>query len=358
MTFDFDQVRSWRLARQHLDARAEPGRELEVVSRLCGLHAQLASSAELALWARVRDLQPGFTTDALFSQGTLVKTWAMRGTLHLLPAAELGLWLSALGTYDHYLKPAWSRAFGFTPEQVTDLVEAIERALAGGPLTRAELAERVGDDRLSESWGAVLKPAAFQGRLCFAEGDGQRVRFTAPPPFDPMEPGEALAEVARRFLGAYGPATREDFARWWAGLSPARSAKLLAGVAVEVELAGARAWVLPEHAGELDEAAEPGRTVRLLPAFDPWVVGATLHAEQLMTAPERDRVYRPQGWLSPVVLVQGSITGVWRHERKGRRLVVAVEPFRKLPAWAKTAVEDEAVSLAAFLGGELELSWA
>ena len=98
--------------------------------------------------------------------------------------------------------------------------------------------------------------------------------------------------------------------------------------------------------------------VRLLPGFDMWVIGAARDAAALLDPAEKKRVYRNAGWISPALLVNGRIEGVWKHERKGRRLTVAVEPFGKLPKWARTEVEAEAERLAGFLGGELELSWS
>src|ERR1700736_5093051 len=89
---------AWRVRRHHLDRRAPPGSMLAVASRLCGLHAQLMSSAELTVWARVEDLDRRAVQRALWEDRTLVKTWAMRGTLHLLPADELSLWHAALST--------------------------------------------------------------------------------------------------------------------------------------------------------------------------------------------------------------------------------------------------------------------
>ncbi|MBW3591672.1 MAG: winged helix DNA-binding domain-containing protein, partial [Actinobacteria bacterium] len=97
-----------RLRRQYLDHRVPAGSIAQVVGDLCGLHAQLLSSAELALWARVQGLALGDLSDALWKSRILVRTWAMRGTLHVLPAADYALWQAGLGTYDHYLKNAWS----------------------------------------------------------------------------------------------------------------------------------------------------------------------------------------------------------------------------------------------------------
>ena len=99
--------------------------------------------------------------------------------------------------------------------------------------------------------------------------------------------------------------------------------------------------------------------VRLLPAFDQYVVTATRQAERLMPGPYKARVYRPQGWLSPVLLVGGRMEGVWRQEVTGRRVRVTVEPFTgSLPARARRDAEAEAERLAALAGGQLELTWA
>src|SRR4051812_35359641 len=110
----WEQVRSFRLRGQQLHQRAPASEMLSVAARIGGLHAQLMSSAELTLWARVEGLSRTAVRDALWRDRTLVKTWAMRGTLHLLPSSEYGLWKGALGNYRHYLRPGWLRAFGMT----------------------------------------------------------------------------------------------------------------------------------------------------------------------------------------------------------------------------------------------------
>ena len=367
------QALAWRMRRHHLIERAPQEEMLEVTSRIGGLHAQVMSSAELTLHARVEGLEREAVARALWEERTLVKLWAMRGTLHLLPAAELDTWLGALATYDHYLKPAWLRAFEMSEEQLGRLVDVIGEALDGRPLTREELGAavaRIADDpeladKVQGSWGPYLKPASFRGRLCFGPSEGQKVRFTRPDSWlgrelTRPEPAEALREVTRRHLGAFGPAGRADLARWWS-VQPARAGRMLQALGeevAEVDVEGTPGWMLREHADEAAAEEPPERLVRLLPGFDMWVIGAARDAAALLDPAEKKRVYRNQGWISPVLLVNGRMDGVWRHEKKGKRLAVTIEPFGKLPKWARTATEAEAERLRAFLGGELELSWS
>jgi uncharacterized protein YcaQ len=367
------QALAWRMRRHHLIERAAPAEMLDVTARIGGLHAQVMSSAELTLHARVEGLDREAVSQALWEDRSLVKLWAMRGTLHLLPAAELDVWLGALGTYDHYLKRAWLKAFDITAEQLEQLIDAIGEALDGELRTREELgtavASIVGEPELAAkvqgSWGPYLKPASFRGRLCFGPSDGQKVRFTRPDSWLGRELGAVDAdtahrEVTRRHLGAFGPAAREDLARWWA-VQPAQGGRMLKALGdeiVAVEVDGTEGWMLRDHAEEAAAENPVSRLVRLLPGFDMWVIGAARDAAALLDPAEKKRVYRNQGWISPVLLVNGRMEGVWKHERKGRRITVAVEPFGKLPKWARTEVEAEAERLAGFLGGALELSWS
>jgi hypothetical protein len=349
------------MQRHRLVELAQASDLVRVVGEICGLHAQLMSSAELSLWARIDGLERDAVHDALWKHRTLVKLWAMRGTLHVLPAAGLGVWLAALGTYTN-------RGMTGHPE-IDILTDAVGRALEDRSLTREELALAVEEitgtssfaDYVRFSWGSYLKPASFRGRLCFAASDDGLVRFTAPATWlggeiDKPDAADALREVARRFLAAYAPLTATDLGLW-TGFGRARGARMLAALgdeAVEVDVDGDGAWVLAPHVPEI-ASAEAVDTARLLPAFDPWVVGASRNAPPLLEPRHKARVYRAQGWLSPVLLVNGRMVGVWRHQRKGRRLLVEIEPFGRLRVWARTQLEAEAERLAAFLDCRLEL---
>jgi hypothetical protein len=125
----------------------------------------------------------------------------------------------------------------------------------------------------------------------------------------------------------------------------------------EVELEGERGWMLAADVAEAG-AVRPGGVVRLLPAFDQYVVTAPRAADAVLPAAFRGRVYRPQGWLSPVVAVDGRMVGVWSHERRGEEVVVEVDAFAPASAEIRAGVEAEAARLAAFLEGTAAVRWA
>jgi hypothetical protein len=369
----WSQIAAWRVRRHHLNQRAPAGSMLAVASRLCGLHAQVLSSALLTLWARVEDLDRQAVQRALWEERTLVKTWAMRGTLHLLPTGDLPLWHAALSTSRRYRKPGLWRRFGLTLEELDELTEAIGAALDGCVMTREELAQKVGRLTRSKkfaaklmygSWGTILKPAAMTGKLCFGPSIGQRVRFTRPSSWvaaatTTTDSQVATLAVTRRFLSTYGPVTHHDLARWWGGCGVVTARQWIAALNEEVsavDVNGEQAWMLASDAREAREPS-PRRSVRLIPAFDQYVIGASGHAECLLPGDLRSRVYRPQGWISPVLLINGFMQGVWRHNTKGSQVEIVIEPFVKVPGWVRRAAAQEAERLSVFLGCNLHLGW-
>jgi hypothetical protein len=313
------------MQRQHLTARAADA--LGVVSDICGLHAQVHASAQRTLWARVED--PPDIDDGLWRDGTLVKTWAQRGTLHVHRTDELPLWVGAQAALKpRYESKSWLKHFGLTPADVTRILEAVPAALREGPKSREELAASV-HEGLGRGYGDLLKPVAFRGELIHAP-DG---RFTLPEPFEPLDPAVATKEVARRFLTRYGPASREGLAKWFGHPSPAQAGKWFPEDVVPTPFGLA----LEEDVPAL-EAAEPAGHVRLLPAFDQYVVAAP-RDDSATSAPER--IYRPGGWFSPVLLVDGVMAGVWREDGG----VVAIEPFADVGGAVREAAEAEAARL-------------
>jgi hypothetical protein len=366
----WEQVRAWRISRQHLDRRV-PGRGLlDVIRDVCGIHAQVQSSAELQLWARVNGVTAAAVREALWKERSLARTWAMRGTLHVLTAEDLPLYVAALRQHDRWWKGAWLRMIGMTEGELRATLEAIRGSLSARPITRERLAEKVaqrvgpkGSDRMLSGWAEMLKPAAFQGSLISGPPKGQSVTFVRPDRWLGAwkEPAgeEAWREIVRRYLRAYGPASREEFARWW-GMQPAPAGRVLSsmpeGDLAEVGIEGTTGWMLASDVASLDTVPSVKGSVRLLPGFDPYTVGFRPR-EEFVEPRFAPLVSRQAGWISPVVLVDGRAVGVWSFERAARGIEVTVQLFGKLAAARRKAVAEEADRLGAFLGTPTAVSF-
>ncbi len=348
------------MARHHLTQRAPKEDLARVVGDIGGVQAQVMSAAELQVAVRA-DCTVEDVRAALWKDKKLVKTWLMRGTLHLLPAEDLPLFTAAMHTHWVRTRDAWLNYVQMNESEFSELIDAIGQALDGQALTREELIARVGKSRservqavLKSGWGGILKPVARSGLLCFGPSRGQSVTFVRPKQWlgnwRDVDPDAALIDVARRYLRAYGPATKNDFARWfgtWSGVGNAAWTGLAEEV-VAVSIEGRRADLL---ASDLDrikaETHEPA--VRLLPNFDPYLLGHT-NRDHLFASEHRARVSRTAGWISAIVLVDGRVVATWTHAVAKRALMVTVDPFRKLSPSTLKGVRASADSIAAALG--------
>jgi hypothetical protein len=200
-----------------------------VVRRLCGVQAQVASSAELAVRVRREVSRPGEVGRAL-SEGRIIKTWAMRGTLHLLAPEDGGAFLSLIAAGRPWARPSWQRYFGVSPEEMDVLRHVVREALDGTVLTRDELVTAVIarrglghiGDGLRSGWGTLLKPLAWQGDLCFGPNRGNRVTFKLPEFASSRwtgvpDPDEAAPVAIATYVSAYGPTTVDAFGNWLSG---------------------------------------------------------------------------------------------------------------------------------------------
>jgi hypothetical protein len=325
---NWDEVRASRVARSQLAARAPAEHLVEVVRDVCGIHAQVMGSAELQLAARVAGITQADVRDALWERRTIAKTWTTRGTLHIHPADELSLWTAALRAVED--------------DEDAAVTTAIGEALRGRRLTCEELAdavvERVGPEpreRLASGWGWFLGDAAAAGLLCFGPPEGSRVTFVHVEdwlgPQRRWEPADALREVARRYATTFAPVRLPQVREW-----------LAAKVEVDV----------PEA-----ELAAGGGSVRLLPEYDPYVMGFR-EREHLVPPAVREQVKAhgkgryegPAG--TPFLVIDGLCAGIWRRRKIARRVELTVEPARRLTRAERAAVGDEAERIGAFLGLE------
>jgi uncharacterized protein YcaQ len=357
-------IAGFRLARHRLLDNTSPD-PVTTCRDICGVQAQLTSAAFLQLWARNHSLTRSEIEDALWKKRTLVKSHLMRQTLHLIPADEFPLYISALKSSRVADALRVMARFGIGREEADDLTGWITDALAPGPLERAEITAAVRpkvSKRVREWMGrvwSILRVPMAEGLVCYGPGEGNEVKLVRVDQWmrkqKLIEEEAAQTALLRKYLRAYGPATLQDFSKW-AGISMVRVKPLreaLDAELVEVEVEKSRCLLLKKDRAALQSCAAEG-TVRLLPLFDPFLLA---HAEKdhLIAPSHYKRVYRNQGWISAVVLIDGEIAGTWTHALRGSRVIVTVEGFKKIPPRVRRCIEQEAASLAAFMKASPEV---
>ena len=365
----WQQALAWRMRRQLLDPVSGES-AVGVVRRLCAVQAQVASVAELCIRVRRERSKDGDVRRAL-GDGRLIKTWAMRGTLHLLTPEDAGAFLSLIASGKSWERPSWQRYFGVTPKQLDALREIVRETLDGKVLTREELIAAVTarrgyghlGDALRSGWGTLLKPYAWQGDLCFGPNRGNRVTFVRPEDASPRwvrlpEPEEAAAIAIVAYLRAYAPATVENFHSWLSrGRVSTRQVRrwfdALGDRLREVDVGGERRYVL---ASDLDEvvSTRPTKAVRLLPGFDQYVLGPGTDDRHVLPAARRRAVSQQSGWIAPIVVARGVVTGTWKVAADK----IQVAWFSEAGAVPRSALHGEVERLSTILGRDLVLAVA
>ncbi len=373
------QVAAFRLTRHHLRERAPVEALVQVAGDIAGAQAQLPSAAQIALWTRVRDLQAAQIEDAL-NKRVLVKAACMRRTLFLVPSDRLAVFVRG-STRRAEKGIRWTLKKG-VPEQVIEAAMKATQAVLDEPLTRTEIAEQVsrilGVQLLAVhggGWGSRGKVAAVsvghiafpvvelmhlvgaRGVVCYGPARGQEPTFVRAdawiPGWKDVPVEQAEIELLRLYLRAFGPATPRDFSLW-SGMTLTEARQIWGheqpGL-VPVSIEGWRAELLQEDVDALlgTKARFGQPLVRLLPYFDTFLLGHE-GRDHLVDRDHRTSIFRPQGWIAPVVLVNGQAAGIWGYVWEGQQVQVKVQPFDEFPKGVRKGIEAEADGLGRFLG--------
>lgn len=327
-----------------------------VVRRLVGLQAQDRRANRLAVRVRTTDLTAA-DVDKAVAERSVVRTWAMRGTLHMLAAEDVGWIVRLLGPRFAARFAGRRRQLGLDEATLANAMAALPDVLTGATLTRANLVEQLAArgveiDPTGQAPAHLVAYAAMTGVICRATEVGDEPTYallddwiaTAEPP---IGTDTATARLAQRYLTGYGPAGPEDFAAW-TGLpvNQARTAfESIDNVATTVE---------PEH------------SVRLLGHFDAYLLGYRDRSH--VVPPEHHgakwdssafairQIQAGGGFVMPAIAVDGRIVGTWQQQHRAKRLDVVVRPFTTIPRRAVPGLRAEVADLGRFLGVETELA--
>jgi winged helix DNA-binding protein len=380
-------------------AGRRPRDAAEAVRAVGGLQAQDPPASRLAVRPRSTGLDEAAVRRACNQDRSVVRTWVMRGTLHLVAAEDVGWLVGLLGPVFAAADRRRRLQLGLDDGLCERALEALPAVLAAGPLSRADLvrglaAEGVRVEPDGQAPAHLVGYAAMRGLVCRGPDlDGDQASYVllqdwvgtgrrgpgdrrggppvdrggpgdrrGGPPVDRGGPGDralglddALAELARRYLGGHGPAAPEDLAAW-SGLPVGRARRafeLVAGELQAVEWDGRRLWSVVGAGTAGTRAGEP--VVRLLGRFDDYLLG--WRGRDLVLDARFARRVQAGGWVHPAVVVDGRVAGTWRGRRAGGRLDVTVEPFSgRLPRGTRPALEAEAADLGRFLAVETRLA--
>jgi Winged helix DNA-binding domain len=352
-------------------AATEPA---DIAAVICGAHAQVLSAAELSIALRIEGATRTTVRNAMWDDHGLIKTYGPRGTVHLLAADDLPMWLAALSAIPpHSPFPDGVR---LTPKQAEQIVDAIGHALEDSELTIDELdravvnlaGEWAGDrvmpafQELWPRWRQAVVMAAYRGVLCFGPNKGRRATYTNPrrrlPGLKPASEDRAIEAVIKRYLYAYGPATPQQFAQWigapaaWAAEQFERHSRKL----TKINFDGTPAWVASRDT-KMPGGQDAKGSVLLLPYFDAYAVGSHPRS-RLFPGRAATRALAPSGQAGnyPVLLIDGVVAGVWHQRRSGRQIEVAVEPLTRLIAAQRRALEHQVDRIGEIFEGKARLN--
>jgi len=366
------EVCARRLERHALSVPSQDARPADIVGAMCGAHAQVLSAAELSIGLRIAGVTRSDVRAALWTERSLVKTFGPRGTVHLLPTQDLPMWTGALSAIP-LSRSSFPEDVRLTPEQTDAVVEAIAIALDDAELTIDELTEAViasagpwaGDlvmpafQGMWPRWRQAMDTAANRGALCFGPNRGRTVTYTSPrqwlPGFRPADGQTAAAEIVRRYLYAYGPATPQQFAQWLG--APRRWATelfdSLSGELQQVAVDGTLTWVV---AGDTTAPSTAPQGVRLLPYFDAYTVGCQPRELVFPGRAAERALAGGQAGNFPVLLIDGVAAGVWHQRRSGGRIEITVEPLEELTAAQRRELDDQVERVGEILEGKPRLT--
>lgn len=299
-------------------------------------------ATRLAVRARTSGLTAADVDDAVF-RGDVVRTWAMRGTLHLVAAVDLR-WLTRIfGPYFRDRQRPRRRQLGLDDDACARGVAQLASFLRA-PMTRAEIVERVDLDLAGQAAPYFLAFAAFAGVICRGPERGSEATYVL---VDDWVRDDRDGLLAERYLRGYGPASPADLAAW-SGLPVTVARKAFDDV---------RDLTVPDGAGFRLRDQEPETTarVRLLGHFDAFLLG---YRERPIPAEHAGVIQTGGGFVMPSVSVGGRIMGAWRAESTQEHLGIGVTPFTTISAQLRRELSADAADLGRFLGQRSELSVA
>ncbi len=318
-----DLTRSQILAfRQHvggLNKRLPPGAASLRQAAWAGLQDSMPRAALLSIHARVESTESNAWEDP-----SLIQLWGPRYSAYVVAAQDLAVFSLARLPGDARGRQA-----------AEDMAQRLETLLRGSRVPDREAASALGV-------GNRIRYATTTGTVLIRwEGARAPILWTVPRP--KIDPGEALLELARRYLHVFGPTTSEAFTQW-AGISAKQGLAAFDGLADEITPVSTpigERWILTSDEAAARSSPTPPAPARLLPSGDAyWLLQGADRELMVPDAKQRNELWTSRVWPG-ALLVGGEIAGTWRRANAK----VSISAWRRLTSTERAAVEEEAASL-------------
>jgi winged helix DNA-binding protein len=350
-----------RAATQLLHRPALARDPVEIARRIAGAQAQDVYAGPLHFRSRSRRLTATDITRARTEERSLLRTWVMRMTIHLIPTEDAGWWLPLFEPGIARWSARRLGQLGLSRRKQERALEVIGRALADeGPMTRTEARERVraAGVKLNPQTGLhVVLSAVVSGIACLGPDRGRQTCLVRREDWLGKLPRPdreaALAELARRYVGAFGPATERDFA-YWAGL-PLRDLRAgLQAISREIEEVKVGKEAMLALRGSLPRLPRQGQ-VRMLGNFDTYLLG--WKSREFAVGGEHAKHVKEGGggWIRPVIIEDGEVVGGWRSRREGGRLEISLQLDDATRQELADAIDAEVADIGRFEGVEARI---
>ena len=350
------------LARHRLGASWEPASLETVVGDIVGVQFTQPTIPYLALGARLPSLRPDRLDSALYERRSLTKIRCMRGMVYAVRTDMLPVIVAATNRPVVNYALTYARFRGVYGTALDLARREILAALADGPLTTAEIRERV---ELDLDVAAAVSVMCAEGTLLrdrpvrdWQDRRTTYVPFAAALPgmrLDSVREDDADIALTRAHVRSFGPVLFEDTA-WWTGLGRKRTRRALDALGDEitnVTLIGSAGEYLM-HAADVDELASvgapPGPSIAFLPALDPLLMGYRKRGRFIEDA-HRPLAFDTAGRCTSVVLVDGRVAGVWDFSPAPEPRMF-VHAFGELPVSWLATVGERAAETGRFLCSE------
>ncbi|MBO4207134.1 winged helix DNA-binding domain-containing protein [Micromonospora echinofusca] len=350
------------LLRPHPTAR--PTGVAGVVEWFGAMQAQDVASGHWSLGVRL----PGHTlTDVLAAlEGReAIRTWPMRGTVHLVPPRDAHWMLDLMGVRALAGAAARRAVIGLTEADAERAVDVLGAALAGGGrLTRSQCLARLteaGIDNAGQRGYHLLWYASQRGVTCVAPNVGKEQTFVLLDEWVPdpvrLDRDEALATIAVRYFRSHGPTTRQDFAGW-TGLTATDAKRGIAAAGDGLTTVRVDDVEMVVDPALLDAPRTPVDDLVALPGFDEYLLG--FKDRSLMVDPAHKQAIIPggNGVFQSTVVRGGRVVGTWKRTVTKTRVTVTVNPLVDVDAGERTRIEEAFAPYGRFMGQPLRFDWA